>query len=191
MDILHSWLFGKVEIWGIKKADSAIKAMLDCYGVTAGVESKLEIIAAQQSETLILHEVGEALAEPLLGEAWNEMVSSFQMRRCELIARAVRDNLADCIVTLPEIIKSKESCSLHFYFSIFEGLRRSIFPSLVEGYEHWLRSGDVAELQNVIESGREHWLKVARQLLAEWVNNPTQAEEIIGSYGVTDSRIML
>jgi len=191
MDILQRWLFGKVEIWGIKKSDSALKAMLECYGVTQGLESKLEIIAAQQSETLILHEVGEALAEQMLGETWREMVSSFQLRRSELIARAVRDNLADCISTLPELISSGKPCSLHFYFSNFEGLRRSLFPSLMEAYALWVKNGDVSGLQKVIEEGKDFWLRVARQLLVEWVNNPVHAEEVVGSFGLSGSGVML
>lgn len=191
MDIMQSWLFGKLEIWGIRKSESALKAMLECYGVTDVGESKLEFIATQQSETLILHEVGEALAEPLLGESWRRMVSSFQQRRSELIARAVRDNLADCLSTLPELLNSAKPCSLHFYFSNFEGMRRTLFPSLVAAYDHWLQSGETVKLENVIASGKDYWLNVARQQIANWINNPAQSEDIIGSFCGENSKVTL
>ena len=183
MDIMQRWLFGKVEIWGTSKAETALKALLDCYGAADNVTSKLAEIAEHESETLILHEVGEAMADPLLGDVWREMVSSFKLRRSELIARAVRDNLADCLSTLPQLISRGESCSLHFYFSNFDGMRRSLFPSLPEAYDHWQLCGDMAKLQNAAESGREYWLQAARQLLATWIDNPANAETIIGNQG--------
>ncbi len=181
MDIMQRWLFGKVEIWGTSKAESALRAMLDCYGARDSVTSKLATIAAHESETLILHEVGEAMADPLLGDSWREMISSFRLRRCELIARAVRDNLADCLSTLPKLITRGDICSLHFYFSNFEGIQRSLFPSLAVAYEHWQTSGNLTELLKVAESGREYWLTIARQLLTTWINNPANAEKIIAS----------
>lgn len=191
MDAMQRWLFEKVEIWSLSKADSALKAALDCYGAGDAAETKLDIIAEQASESLILHELGEAMAEPLLGEAWREMLSSFRLRRYELLARAMRDNLADCLSTLPEMIARCETCSLHFYFANFDGLRRSLFPSLAEAYKCWQNSGDIIALQNAIEAGRKHWLNVARHLLAAWVDNPANAEIIIGSYGENFSGLML
>ena len=181
MDIMQRWLFGKVEIWGTNKTESALKSMLDCYGVSESVESKLAMIAEHESETLILHEVGEAMATPLLGDVWNEMLSSFNLRRCELISRAVRDNLADCLSTLPELISRGESCSLHFYFSNFEGMRQSLFPTLSLAYKHWISSGDFTLLLNAVASGREYWLKAAKELLNTWVNNPANAEAMIAN----------
>lgn len=190
MDVMQRWLLEKVEIWGLSKADSALKATFDCYGVGDAVESKLDIIAEHESETLILHELGEALAEPLLGETWHEMLSSLGLRRNELLVRAVRDNLADCLSTLPELIARGKTCSLHFYFSNFDGLRRSLFPSMTSAYESWKKSGDFITLHNAIEAGRIHWLNVARHLLAAWSDNPTNAEKIIGSFGEDFSEIM-
>ncbi|MCK7491236.1 MAG: hypothetical protein MZW92_05605 [Comamonadaceae bacterium] len=85
-----------------------------------------------ESEAVILHEVGEGLAERLLGRDWKDMISSFTRKRLEILARAVRDNLADCLSTLPGLIERDAQCSLHFYFANFEGMRRTLFPRLVE-----------------------------------------------------------
>ena len=190
-DAMQRWLLGKVEVWGLSKPDSAFKAALDCYGIGDDIESKLEIIVAQESETLILHELGEAMAESLLGESWHEMLSSFNLRRYELLARAIRDNLADCLSTLPELIAHDKTCSLHFYFSIFDGLRRSLFPSLVEAYECWNENGDVVALHNAIDAGSTHWHKVARDLLSTWIDNPAKAGIMIESYGENFSKLKL
>ena len=190
-DAMQRWLLEKIEIWGSSKTDGALKAMFDCYGVGNDAETKLDFIAEQESETLILHELGEAMAEPLLGEVWHGMLTSFSLRRHELLARAVRDNLADCLSTLPELIARDKTCSLHFYFSNFDGLRKSLFPSLAEAYEYWNENGDVVALHNAIEAGSIHWHKVARDILAAWIDNPAKAGIMIESYGQNFSELML
>ncbi len=88
---------------------------------------------------MILHEIGEGLAERLLGRDWKDMIASFTRKRPEILARAVRDNLADCLSTLPGLIERDAQCSLHFYFANFEGMRRTLFPRLVESYRRWTR----------------------------------------------------
>ena len=191
MDAMERWLLQKVEIWGLGKMDNALKAALDCYGVGDPDESTLKIIASQESETLILHELGEAMAEPILGEAWHNMLSSFSLRRYEVLARAVRDNLADCLSTLPELIAGDKACSLHFYFSNFDGLRQSLFPSLSEAYEYWCKTSEIDALQNAIAAGRLHWQNVALKILAAWTDSPAKADIIFRSYGESFSKLML
>ncbi len=176
MEAMRRWLWEKIEIWGLSKTDGALKAALDCYGAAESAEERLDVIAQQESQTLILHELGEAMAEPLLGNAWREMLSSFRLRRHEALARAVRDNLADCLSTLPELIVRRKTCSLHFYFANFDGLRRSLFPSLTDAYEGWLKSGDWDLLEDTVNAGSAHWLSTAQRLLATWSENPVNAE---------------
>jgi hypothetical protein len=191
IDAMQRWLLDKVEIWELSKADSALKATLDCYEFGDDVESNLALIAEQEGDTLILHELGEAMAGRLLGETWHEMLSAFRSRRNELLARAVRDNLADCIVTLPELLTRDKTCSLHFYFSNFDGLRKSLFPRLADAYERWHMDGDIVEMQNAIEAGRTHWHGVARDLLAAWCDDPATAETMIENYGENFSKLAL
>ncbi|MGA8148454.1 MAG: Sfum_1244 family protein [Gallionellaceae bacterium] len=191
IDAMQRWLLDKVEVWELNKGNSALKATLDCYESGEDVESKLALIAEQEGDTLILHELGEAMAGKMLGETWHEMLSSFQSRRHELLARAVRDNLADCLVTLPELIERDKTCSLHFYFSNFDGLRRGLFPSLAYAYDHWHKDGDILELQNAIEAGYTHWLRVAQDLVSAWIDDPATAETMIENYGENFSKLAL
>ncbi len=181
MDAMQHWLWGKFEVWDTHQADNALKAALDCYG-EGEPAAKLARMAEHETETLILHEVGESRAEDLLGPAWRDMLASFTGRRAELLARAVRDNLADCLSTLPELLARGDACSLHFYFANFEGLRRSLFPMLVQGYQHWRESGQSALLADAIAAGRAHWLRAAQRLLAARHDDPDHAEGIIEAW---------
>ncbi len=178
-DALQRWLAEKIEIWSVHQADGALKAALDCYGKQGASSALLQRMAEQESEVLILHEVGEAMAESMLGPSWRDMLMSFKIRRAIFLARSVRDNLADCLSTLPDLIKREQSCSLHFYFANLEGLRRTLFPQLVTAYECWRDSGDMSKLSAAITAGSKHWQAAAVRLLASWKDNPQEAETLI------------
>lgn len=178
-DALQRWLAEKIDIWSVHEADGALKAAIDCYGLQGDKAGLLARMAEQESEVLILHEIGEAMAEPALGPQWRDMLLSFSSRRAIFLSRSVRDNLADCLSTLPELLKRKQTCSLHFYFANLEGLRRTLFPQLVFAYEYWRDSGDVSKLLDAVEAGCSHWQASANKLLSTWQSNPQDAQALI------------
>jgi len=181
-DALRRWLWDKIEIWGVRKADGALKSALECYGFLTDAESALEHMAAKEAETLILHELGEAMAEPLLGAAWRDLIASFTGRRAEMLARAVRDNLADCLSTLPRLVERDASCSIHFYFANFEGMCASLFPLLDGAYRRWRDSGDLEPLREAVLAGSAHWQEAALRLLRVHQSDPAVAEKTIAAW---------
>jgi hypothetical protein len=180
-DALRRWLWEKVETWGVRKADGALKSALECYGFAADAEKGLEYMAEQEAETLILHELGEALAEPLLGSTWRDLIASFTDRRAEILARAVRDNLADCLSTLPRLFERDAACSIHFYFANFEGMRASLFPLLAQAYRRWRETGNLETLREAAQAGSAHWHEAALSLLRAHQADPAAAEETIAA----------
>jgi hypothetical protein len=114
-------------------------------------------------ETLILHEEGE-LAGPDAGRRWTDKLAGLGGKRAEIFARAVKDNLADCLVTLPGLLARGGGDSLHFWFSTFDGLRREMFPRLLAAYGSRVGAGDTAILA-VAKAGQAHFLALARRLL--------------------------
>jgi hypothetical protein len=180
-DALRRWLWEKVEIWGVRKADGALKSALECYGFAADAETGLERMAEQEAETLILHELGEAMTEPLLGAAWRDLIASFKGRRAEILARAVRDNLADCLSTLPRLIERDAACSIHFYFANFEGARSKLFPLLGLAYRRWRETGNLEPLREAAQAGSAHWHEAALRLLRVHQGDPVAGEEAIAS----------
>ncbi len=139
---------------------------LASYDFVADTEAALERMADNELESMILHELGEARAGALLGEAWRDMTLSLARTKGELVARAVRDLLADCLSTLPELLKRANLPALHFYFATFDAQRRQLFPQVREAYEHFLCYGTLDRLWHVVNEGQERWLAVARALLA-------------------------
>ncbi|MBK5103828.1 MAG: hypothetical protein JJE42_06240 [Burkholderiales bacterium] len=180
-DALRRWLWDKIEIWGVRKSDGALKSALDCYGFAADAEQALERMSEQEAETLILHELGEAMAEPLLGPVWRDLIASFKGRRAEILARAVRDNLADCLSTLPRLIEREATGSMHFYFANFEGVRSKVFPLLARAYRDWRESGSLAPLREAAQMGSAHWHQAALSLLRVHQADPA-AEQAIAAW---------
>lgn len=164
-EALTRWLWEKAEAWGAKPRDGALKAAFDAYGFTDDPARAIALMTEGESETLILHELGEHAAGLLLGTDWEAMLAGFSGRRAEVLARAVRDNLADCLVTLPELLGREADPSLHFWFSNFDGMRRALFPALAQAYALWREGGRRTAIAAVLGEGREHWLAAALRLL--------------------------
>ena len=165
-EAVKSFLWSKVEEWGWKQQDNALGRALAYYDFAQQPEVELERMTEAESEAMILHELGEGQAGHALNdEAWNEMLITCSRHRPELYARAVRDNLADCLVTLPTLMAEASHPSLHFYFANFEGMRKKLFPLLVSAYHSWVKQGDLQALQEAIDVGQHHWLKTGQQMI--------------------------
>ena len=117
-----------------------------------------------QIEYAINHEIGEMTATQMLGEEWSEMLMQSSGSRLEWVARAIKDHLADALVTLPEIIQSRNPAAVHLYFANFSALRKQLFPQLFDAYQIW-RESDSLVLSRMIAKAHAHWYKQARQLL--------------------------
>ena len=186
---LRRWLWEKFEAWGVKKPGGALHATLLAYGFDLDPEAALARMTDAESETLILHELGEFEAGQLLGGEWPEMCAGFTSRRAELIARALRDNLADCLVTLPTLLDRGAATSIHFWMSNFDGLRRELFPGLAHAYAAWC-DGDQGPLVAAIAAGHEHWWDLCESALALHRERGADAESAIaGLPDATDARL--
>ena len=155
----------KFEEWRWSRRDKANSSAFSCYDFEKYPDAALEMMTDTESEAMILHELGEGLAGELLGDAWENMLSAISSRKVEIIARAVRDHLADCLSTLPKLIENEAWCSLDFYFINFEGMRRLLFPLMLSAYRAWRKSGCIGSLVEAVRLGEAHWLKVAGSML--------------------------
>jgi hypothetical protein len=186
MDAVRRLLWNRYEEWQWKEKESALGRAFAHYDFERDVEHGLDRMAEAESEAMILHEIGEARAESLLGADWNAMLGQLSSRHAELLARAVRDHLADCLVTLPTLIEREATGSLHFSLANLSGLRRALFPALTQAYENWLGSRDANALASVVAAAKAHWLDVARHLTATYHADPAQGDTRINALACGD-----
>lgn len=186
MDAVRRLLWNKYEEWQWKEKDSALGRAFAHYDFERDRERGLDRMVEAEAEAMILHEIGEARAGALLGADWNAMLGELGSRHAELLVRAVRDHLADCLVTLPTLLERGAIGSLHFYLANLSGLRRALFPALVQAYESWLDHRNPAELAGVVAAAEAHWLNTARRLSAAYHRDPAQGDARINALATAD-----
>ncbi len=179
LESLQRWLWERAEAWLPKRGDGALAAALDGYGFAADRDAAIARMADAEAETLILHEIGECRAGSLVGPEWETMLAGLTRRRTELFARAVRDHLADCLVTLPTLLDRGAAPAVHFWFANLQGLRQALFPRAAAAYAQWRDGGGDAALRAALAEGAAHWRCVASRVLALHREHAGGAEDAI------------
>jgi hypothetical protein len=162
---LHAMISERVEEWRWKQRDNAMARAMAYYDIEPDLERALDKITDNELETAILHELGELIAGELLGTAWEELLLGVVRTPAEVAARAVRDQLADCLSTLPALLALENLPAIHFYFANLSGMRKELSPGLTQAYQRLVESGDLSELKRSVPLGSRRWLSVARDLL--------------------------
>ncbi len=162
---LRRMLWEKIEEWRWHRHDNAMARACAFYPVDDDLEHALDDMTDIETEAVILHELGEVEAGIRFGPEWERMLNALWHTRAELVARAVRDHLADCLLTLPALLREERVASLHFYFANLNGMRQALFPSLQSAYRQWHENNDSGQLVECIERGQEHWQMAGERLL--------------------------
>jgi hypothetical protein len=173
---LARWCWERFEAFSLKRpAGSPFHAVVQAYGLDRDFAAALPRWLDEQGEAAVLHEIGEWRAGQRLGPAWAAMRLALPTRRGELLARAVRDHLADLDVTLPVLLERDAQASIHVWFAGLDGLREALFPSLKNAYVAWRAGDGGALLRRAIARGREHFTRVAEIALALHANDGARA----------------
>ncbi len=182
---LRRWLAEKYEAWTLKRQAGAFNSALDAHGFQGDGAQALRRMAREQGETLVLHELGEFEAGRRLGPDWQELRAALTSRRADLYVRALRDHLADCLVTLPALLQRRDEGSLHFWFANLEGVRALLFPQLERAYDAWRGGDEGVALRAAVSAGQTHWLRACERLLeihrAQGDAAPAQIERCLQS----------
>ena len=162
---VRRFLWEKIEEWRWNRKNEAMGRALAESGFDTELHRGLERMTDEQTESMILHELGEGMAGALLGADWNAMLLTLSRSKTEIMARAVRDLLADCLSTLPVLLDNGNVAALHFYFATFSGMRRHLYPEVLDAYRLWASAHDPQPLRRAIDDGADRWLTAARAIL--------------------------
>lgn len=158
-------LWEKLETWRWNRPDNALGRAFACYDCENDLENALAQMSECEVSNVIQHELGEIKAGHLLGEQWEELLFSLPHSKASLMLRAVRDHLADSLTTLPRLLKLNHPASWHFYFGNLNNMRKLLFPSLDEAYQHWFETQSLSKLTDIIEQSPSHWLTLCQNIL--------------------------
>jgi hypothetical protein len=164
-EALRRYLWEKYESWLWSRPDNAMARALACYPFEQDLEQALEQMTSTEMVAVEAHERGEYQAGLALGAAWDEMLLDLAATPAELMARAVRDHLADCSQTLPLLIEDRREASVHFFLANLGAMRKHLFPDLHSAYADWLERSDWGVLERLARDGARHWRAIAEQML--------------------------
>jgi hypothetical protein len=139
IDALRRWIWTRAEEGWRGDPAAGFGRVLRAYGdgpPEPGNGELVERIVQDQVRPLLLHEQGEIRAGELLGEGWERMLADAPDRKAETRARALRDLLADCLVTLPVLAAQGDAPAIEFWFATLDGMRRQIADEVLPGIRH-------------------------------------------------------
>jgi len=176
---LRRFIWEKYEesLW--HKQKNPLSRALASYDFKNQPEAALEKMTDNEVDTVLQHEIGEIKAGKILGIVWEEMISNLPHSQAEIMARAVRDNIADMQSTLPKLLSKNETAQIHFYFANLSSMRKMIFPSLPRAYNSWLENKDTGQLLALVDKANAHWIDVAERMLAIYQQHTVKSQDKI------------
>jgi len=162
---LRRFIWEKYEESFWHKQENPLSRALACYDFINKTEEALESMTDNEVDTVLQHEIGEIMAGKILGTHWEEMLTSLPHSQAEIMSRAVRDNIADMLNTLPRLLEKNNTSQIHFYFANLSSMRKMIFPELTLAYKNWLETKNTSKLKNLINEATDHWISMAKQIL--------------------------
>lgn len=180
---VRRFIWEKIEEWRSNKNKSGpmknVLAQWNDWDDMKNLEPILDTLVETETETMILHEIGEIQAGEALGNHWKHMVNDMSGTKAEFFLRAVRDILADCMVTLPALLEEEKSMPIHSYFANYSGLRKHLFPELKRAYEQWVDHNNTDIMSALIYKGIDRWQHIATQALENYKANGINARSDI------------
>jgi len=175
---LRRMVWEKIEEWMWKKdPNTPMGRLLAPHLANNNLEQALDQFSVNEIQNLTLHEIGEAEAGKVLGPDWETMLLELPRSSTEFKIRAVRDHLADALKTLPSIIAQQNSNSLHFYIANLTGLRKALFPELLQSYQQWVTDGNWILLDNSLQRNQQRWLDMAKRILLAYQDNDAHFDQ--------------
>ena len=194
LEPLRAFLWEKVSELQCGKSRAALREAFGHYGISDKQFLSLSQQEAQEkgsqavatvcqdvAEMIALHELGEA-AENEIAPLWLDILESATDRLTEFYLRAIKDVLADTTLQGPlKLVISNESKPLvHFYIAFLDGLRKELFPEVIDAYKDFADTGNRALLEQARISGYTRLDNIRKEILDIWDN--TESSQCIESF---------
>ncbi|MGV6818297.1 MAG: Sfum_1244 family protein [Thiotrichales bacterium] len=185
---LRRMIWERVQEWQFHPTDNPMGRALSHYPLEEDLEAALDALVEDLMMTFLKHEIGEVRAGREIGGGWQPLVAAVAGSRAELELRAVRDNLADSLETLPYLLQTQRPELLHFYFATFSAMRREMFPALHSAYQQWITDSEDNGLEQAVRDGQGHWLEVSERALEIHQQTPDKPSRAISNL-IAESRL--
>ena len=154
-----------------KSGRPALKFALEHCGLTSQdpeeMQQHLPEILAMQKDNYIYHEIGELSDSTFDPEIWRELIAAFPHSPVELLARGLKDLLADTHPkgTLHHLVESRKMAGLGFYAAFLDGVLKELFPQLREAFNHFTKTHDWRIIKSAVVEGRRQAKKIVSEMI--------------------------
>jgi hypothetical protein len=154
----------KLFLWDLilftkKSGQKALQFGLENYGLkrrdSEALHRNLARISAAETEIYLYHELGELRDTVFEPTIWREIIATFPHTVIELLARSVKDLLADTneYGTLRHIAGKRKAASLGLYVAFLDGLRKELFPELSEAFKEFASIRNWQVIEKAVATG--------------------------------------
>jgi len=187
-----------------KSGRHALRFALENYGIEEQdpktLQRNLERILEAEMETYIYHELGEIRDTVFDRDMWREIIATFTHTPIELLSRTVKDLLADTNAygTLRYITRERKTASISFYVAFIDGLRKELFPELVEAFGEFSETRNWQIIERAVSIGynrAKHYAETIGNIYQagkqkndmKWTENEME-KRLLGPLGIGQSR---
>ena len=178
VDTMSQLLWEKFEELKLRGPKKSLAFAFSSYGIvpdeepSEDIDGRLSIVAFSEIETLIHHELGEAIEGEKFGDEWKTLLRDITCGKVEFFARGVKDLLSDTSEKgmLKYIIENQKRGSLGFYIVFFGGYRRLLFPEILEAFRKFTETGDWNLIEEARKTGYRKAEGCAERLLSVYMN---------------------
>ncbi|MDY6837433.1 MAG: hypothetical protein SWH78_05615 [Thermodesulfobacteriota bacterium] len=161
----------------------ALRFAMENCGLKEGdpkeLQQGLATIFDAQRETYIYHEIGELRDTVFDRDLWREVIAAYPHTPVELLARAVKDLLADTndAGALAHIIREGKEASLGFYVAFIDGLAKENFPELRVAFQEFTETGNWQVIEQAVSHGHHRARKQAAFIMETYLKGKEKNEK--------------
>ena len=136
----------------------ALHAAMHACGITdcrpSALRNDLHQLLRVQEALHLRHEIGEIHETEFGRGLWQEIIAAFPLTRVELLARRVKDLLADTHPsgTLRWVLRKRSLAGLALHVALADRVTRALFPGLTACLESVLLTGDWAAVSQAADA---------------------------------------
>lgn len=151
---------------------SALRFALKSHGIDPrdhhALRKNLRTIFSAEMDRYIRHELGEIEDTVFNRDLWREIIAAFPHSAIELLARTLKDLLADTTDqgTLRHIIRQRNGASLAFYVAFLEGLAKELFFQLPDAFREFSRTRNWRIIERAVSDGYQTYKQHAERMSA-------------------------
>lgn len=131
------------------------------------MQQHLPAILAAQKDNYIYHEIGELSDSTFDPKIWRELIAAFPHSPAELLARGLKDLLADTHPngTLHHLAKNRKLAGLGFYAAFLDGMLKELFPRLRNAFEDFTKTRNWRLIRDAAVEGNQHAKDVTSDMI--------------------------